>query len=32
MMKRYLRELFEAMLVAAVIASPFVFYFWSMKP
>ena len=31
-MKRYLRELFEAMLAAAVIASPFVLYFWSMKP
>ena len=29
---RYLRELFEAMLAAAVIALPFVIYFWSMKP
>lgn len=29
---RYLIELCQAMLAAAVIACPFVIYFWSMKP
>jgi len=29
---RYLIELLQAMLAAAIIASPFAIYFWSMKP
>lgn len=31
-MKRYLIELLQAMLMAALIGLPFALYFWSMKP
>lgn len=31
-MMRYLSELFQALLFAALIASPFALYFWNMTP
>jgi len=29
---RYLRELIEALIIAALFAVPFIVYFWGMKP
>lgn len=29
---RYLTELLEALILAALFALPFIIYFWSMKP
>lgn len=31
-MKRYLFELLQALLIATVLAVPFMFYFWEMTP
>ena len=31
-MKRYLFELFQALLIATVLAVPFMLYFWEMTP
>jgi len=31
-MRRYLKELIEAFIVAAIISLPLIIYFWSMKP
>ena len=31
-MKHYLRELLEALILAAIFTSPFILYFWSMTP
>jgi hypothetical protein len=31
-MRRYLLELLDALLFAALIGAPFALYFWSMKP
>lgn len=31
-MRRYLIELLECLILAALIALPFTLYFWSMKP
>jgi len=31
-MRRYIIELIQAFIIAAVIGAPFAIYFWSMKP